>query len=107
MAADIIRLAGKEPEEDIEIVYTGLREGEKLYEELITEGEGIVETFHDKIMVLRNKNEPDWDKFRHQLLNLYQAANAHDKTKILQNLQSLLPEYTPKQIHLSDPQTKN
>jgi len=53
MARDIIRLSGKEPDRDIEIVYTGLRPGEKLYEELITEGEGIVPTSHEKIMVLR------------------------------------------------------
>ncbi|HAW09328.1 MAG TPA: hypothetical protein DCW42_09255, partial [Bacteroidetes bacterium] len=43
---------GKEPDVDIEIRYSGLRPGEKLYEELITEGEGIVPTGHEKIMVL-------------------------------------------------------
>ncbi|GKT28962.1 polysaccharide biosynthesis protein, partial [Aduncisulcus paluster] len=53
MARDLIRLSGKEPDKDIEIVFTGLREGEKLYEELITEGEGIIRTEHDKIMVLK------------------------------------------------------
>jgi len=54
MARDLIRLSGKEPDRDIRIVFTGLREGEKLYEELITVGEGIVPTGHEKIMVLRN-----------------------------------------------------
>jgi FlaA1/EpsC-like NDP-sugar epimerase len=58
MARDLIRLSGKEPERDIEIVFTGLRPGEKLYEELITEDEGVVETEHEKIMVLRNKGIP-------------------------------------------------
>ncbi|MCP3873102.1 MAG: polysaccharide biosynthesis protein, partial [Desulfobacteraceae bacterium] len=50
MAKDLIRLAGKKPDSEIKIKYTGLRPGEKLYEELITEGEGIVKTGHDKIM---------------------------------------------------------
>jgi len=54
MARDLIRLSGKEPDRDIKVVFTGLRDGEKLYEELITVGEGIVRTGHEKIMVLRN-----------------------------------------------------
>jgi FlaA1/EpsC-like NDP-sugar epimerase len=54
MARDLIRLSGKEPDKDIKIVFTGLREGEKLYEELITVGEGIVPTKHEKIMALRS-----------------------------------------------------
>jgi len=53
MAKDLIRLSGFEPDKDIRIKVTGLRPGEKLYEELITEGEGIVPTIHEKLMVLR------------------------------------------------------
>ena len=64
MARDMIRLAGKEPDVDIEIHYTGLRPGEKLYEELITEGEGIVPTGHEKIMVLRSEGEGFADRER-------------------------------------------
>ena len=53
MARDLIRLSGREPDTDVKIIFTGLRDGEKLYEELITVGEGIVPTKHEKIMVLR------------------------------------------------------
>ena len=53
MARDLIRLSGFEPDKEIEIKEIGLRPGEKLFEELITEGEGIQETEHDEIMVLR------------------------------------------------------
>ena len=52
MARDLIRLSGKEPDVDIKIVFTGLRNGEKLYEELITIGEDILPTDHEKVMVL-------------------------------------------------------
>jgi FlaA1/EpsC-like NDP-sugar epimerase len=54
MARDLIRLSGKEPDVDIKIIFTGLRDGEKLYEELITVGEDILPTGHEKVMVLRS-----------------------------------------------------
>ena len=62
MARDLIRLSGFKPDVDIEIKFIGLRPGEKLYEELITEGEGIVKTPHEKLFVLRaNSNiAPGW-----------------------------------------------
>lgn len=53
LAYDMIRLSGYEPEKDIEIVYTGTRPGEKLYEELLTSEEGTTATFHKKIFVAR------------------------------------------------------
>lgn len=55
LAANMIRLAGLEPNEDIEIRYTGLRPGEKLYEEVISEGERIEPTPHEKIKVFRGE----------------------------------------------------
>ncbi len=105
MARDLICLSGKEPEKDIEIVYTGLRPGEKLYEELITEGEGIVQTTHEKIMVLRPM-ENAWNGFENRdnfhnwlikgIWDLREAAMKHDGKKIRQVLKELVPEYTPR-----------
>jgi FlaA1/EpsC-like NDP-sugar epimerase len=100
MAHDLIKLAGKDPETEIKIVYTGLREGEKLYEELISEGEGIVPTGHDQIMVLhRDGNNMDslcsvLDIF----LNTSQNYRAHE---IKINMYKLVPDYTPT-IHLKE-----
>ncbi|MDZ7696539.1 MAG: nucleoside-diphosphate sugar epimerase/dehydratase [Deltaproteobacteria bacterium] len=103
MARDLIRLSGKEPDRDIEIVFKGLDPGEKLYEELITEGEGIVPTDHEKIMVLR----PDglWDGYGDQdgfrmwltegISELYRLADAQDGAGIRRQLKALVPEYQP------------
>jgi len=101
MARDLIRLSGKVPDDDIEIRFTGLRQGEKLYEELITEGEGIIPTNHKKIMVL--KPNGDWsghgtqEKYqaylKSQLSDLYEAADRHDICAIRDRMQTIVPEF--------------
>jgi len=101
MARDLIRLSGKEPDEDIEIRFTGLRQGEKLYEELITEGEGIVTTEHEKIMVLQLNGQ--WnghgsqEAYKAVLLNqvydLYTAAALHDIGGIREKMTAIVPEF--------------
>jgi len=101
MARDLIRLSGKEPDTDIEILFTGLREGEKLYEELITQGEGIVGTTHEKVMVL--KSEDSWDGMGGQglyqdwlttrIAELTDMAGTHDGCAIRLKMQEIVPEY--------------
>jgi len=103
MARDLIRLSGKVPDRDIEIVFTGLRPGEKLYEELITEGEGIVKTPHEKIMVLRPDGKwnghGDRDSFKmwleENIRELQETAARHDGPAIRKKLMQLVPEYQP------------
>ncbi len=103
MAKDLIRLSGKEPDRDIEIVYTGLRPGEKLYEELITEGEGIVETGHEKIKVIRageNFNGyGDQESYKKWLIEgieeLHQLAEKQDGCGIRDKFKEIVPEYMP------------
>jgi len=94
LAKDLIRLSGLEPEKDIPIQLIGLRPGEKLYEELITEGEGIVATNHEKVLVLRG------DSFNRDALNtdideLLSIALTRDATAIKKKLHGIVPEYTP------------
>jgi FlaA1/EpsC-like NDP-sugar epimerase len=101
MARDLIRLSGKEPDKDIEIKYTGLRPGEKLYEELITYGEGLVPTEHEKIMVLKTNgnsygkgNQKAFRKWLNVHLDeLYRLADLHRAEDIRNKLQSIVPEY--------------
>ncbi len=100
MAADLIRLAGLEPGRDVEITYTGLREGEKLYEELITDGENVLRTEHAKILVLgccdaTTLAARDPQAFNHDIDALDAAATAHDATAVRQLLQHMVPEYSP------------
>jgi FlaA1/EpsC-like NDP-sugar epimerase len=96
MAKDLIKLAGREPDSEIEIKFIGLREGEKLYEELITEGEGIVATNHEKIMVLRGDGKTCVD-LADGLEQLQQKTKFHDGCGIKETLQYLIPEYIPDQ----------
>jgi FlaA1/EpsC-like NDP-sugar epimerase len=103
IAGDLVRLSGKTPGKDIEITFIGLREGEKLYEELITVGEGIVNTMHEKIMVLRvngccngmRNNEELRKWLDEKLKELYDVALRHDSEAIKGKLHEIVPEYTP------------
>ena len=53
LARQMIRLSGFEPDEDIAVVFTGLRPGEKLHEELVGDTEEVAATYHDRIQVVR------------------------------------------------------
>ncbi len=94
MARDLIRLAGFEPDVDIKIVYTGPRPGEKLYEELMTDFEGVVSTDHRKIMIL-NSPIGDMSRLKDQLTILEAAASERDEDLIRKILMDILPEYRP------------
>lgn len=101
MAKDLIRLSGKEPGRDIEIRFSKLRPGEKLYEELIREGEGIVATEHEKILVLKSNGCFDGygnlDGYRDWLMGhleeLYRVAATYDAGAIKKKMKEIVPEY--------------
>lgn len=95
MARDLIRLSGKEPDVDVKIEFTGLREGEKLYEELITEGEDVVRTEHEKIMVLDAEQHAPPAALLETVEQLSQASARHDQQAIRKLLKLLVPEYNP------------
>ncbi len=106
MARDFIRLSGKEPGRDIEIVYSGLRPGEKLYEELITCDEDVTGTVHEKIMVLRangNGSKAPADpaakeaRLDRELDDLCRIARTHDPAAIKRKFRQMVPEYTPQE----------
>jgi FlaA1/EpsC-like NDP-sugar epimerase len=94
MARDLIRLSGFRPEVDIKIEYTGLRPGEKLFEELITEGEGVVPTTHTKILVL-NGHEADLTVLNEKIVRLMGFVENQEDEKIRAMLKEIVPEYQP------------
>ncbi len=94
MAKDLIRLSGLRPDIDIEIKFTGLRPGEKLYEELITQGEGIVRTRHEKIMVLKGES-PSIEELEKSIDDVVFAANTFNAALIRDGLKKIVPEYQP------------
>jgi FlaA1/EpsC-like NDP-sugar epimerase len=92
MARDLIRLSGFEPDVDIQIEYIGLRPGEKLYEELITEGENIVPTQHEKIMVLKGK-ECNLELLNFKIDDLVNLAEEQLGEEIKSKLREIVQEY--------------
>lgn len=93
LAKKMIQLAGLRPE-DIPIVHTGLRPGEKMYEELFKDSEEFAETYHPRILRAKksaNKNE----EFKSLLGELHEAANAHHNDIIPFILRKMLPEFKP------------
>ena len=96
LAKDLIRLSGLEPDKDIPIVYTGLRPGEKLYEELQLLNEKKIKTVHDKIMILKDKKETTpWPLFYESARALLDAANRLDRELIILLFKQILPSYNP------------
>ena len=98
MARDLIRLSGFEPDVDIKIEYVGLRPGEKLYEELITEGENIVPTHHEKIMVLTGI-ECDLQLLNGKVDELAQLATEQSGDEIKSKLMEIVPEYNAMRVN--------
>ena len=96
LARDLIRLSGLEPDTDISIVFTGLRPGEKLYEELQSLDEKVISSEHKKIMILDDSNhEMSWDALKNTIEDLLNIAENLDSDEIQSKLSQLLPDYKP------------
>ena len=89
MARNMIRLSGYEPDVDIKVVYTGLRPGEKLYEELLMKEEGMQETAN-KLIHIGKPIEMDDEKFKEQLDRLDKACKAE-----VSNMKDIVAEIVP------------
>jgi O-antigen biosynthesis protein WbqV len=90
----MITLSGLRPDEDVEITFTGMRPGEKLFEELSLEGEDVSRTAHPKIGIMK-KRPRDWDEICTGISRLASLACAGDEPSIRGELSALVPQYKP------------
>ena len=92
LAIKMIKLSGKEPEKDILLKYTGLRPGEKLYEELLSDDAKNLPTPHHKIMVSMDPYK-EYSEIKDLIEQIEAAALSHDKTQIVSILKKMVPEF--------------
>jgi FlaA1/EpsC-like NDP-sugar epimerase len=92
LAMQMIKLAGLEPEKDIAIEFTGLRPGEKLYEELLNNSENTVQTYHSKILIGKVSWIPIAELVVY-LKELQQSLIANDSLKMVSVLKKAIPDY--------------
>lgn len=97
-ARQLVRLSGFEPDKDIEIVFTGVRPGEKLFEELWNGFEEPVSTAHPKINVAKSNGELPWNDVEDYLIELEKFSRQLDIEEIYAKLKEIIPEYKPNSI---------
>lgn len=100
MARDLIKLSGFEPDLDIKITHTGMRPGEKLYEELLTAEEGTDMTRHEKIYVARKNGV--LSNLGDRLDRLYEIAMKGDHISIREEIKNIVPTYTGYDTYVND-----
>jgi FlaA1/EpsC-like NDP-sugar epimerase len=94
LARDMIKLSGLKEGEDIEIKFIGLRPGEKLFEETLTEMEGITATQYEKILLARLE-DVDRGKLVREIADLESLTWSRDSEGIKRKLKELVPFYQP------------
>lgn len=92
LAKRMIKLSGLEPDVDIEIVFTGLRSGEKLYEELLSDDSKTLPTHHDKILISKDPLMK-FEDINHYLWELKDKSKLQDKYQIVKILKKIVPEF--------------
>jgi FlaA1/EpsC-like NDP-sugar epimerase len=90
----MITLSGFRPDEDIDIQFTGVRPGEKLFEELRTEGENIEPTVHPKIRIWKCQAYP-WERVAAAIDELSQLQTTGNHSQIVEAIRRIVPEYQP------------
>lgn len=93
LARNLIRLSGFVPGKDIPIRFVGLRAGEKLYEELVGQGEGAVSSSLDKILQIRAASLPSFEGFKEKLIALETLACLNDPGAVIEGLKEIIPSF--------------
>lgn len=94
LARQLIELSGLRPDEDVEINFTGLRPGEKLFEELNHDTENLVPTNHPKIMRFVGE-PPPLDRLNEELRKIFDESSSMDADQLKREINKMIPEYKP------------
>jgi len=94
LARDMITLSGLDPDKDIKIVFTGLRPGEKMYEELLTDGEEITSTIHEKIKVA-GAEKIDWQALMEKIEHMLESLKEGFSQSMIETVRDIVPEFQP------------
>lgn len=95
LARNMIRLAGYQPDKDIPIIFTGLRPGEKLYEEVLNQKETTLPTKNDKIMIARVR-EMDYETVNKAVEEIISTSNTHNAMTTVKKMKEIVPEFISK-----------
>jgi FlaA1/EpsC-like NDP-sugar epimerase len=95
LAKNLILLSGLQPERDIEIQFTGLRPGEKMFEELNLQDEHLIPTSHAKIRSYVGNHNPDAMQIKASLKHLQAIVEGQDVANLVLLLKELVPDYNP------------
>lgn len=108
LAEKMIKLSGSLPYKDINIKFTGLRPGEKLYEELLNDLENTMPTHHEKIMIAKVR-ENDFEFVTKELEFLFELAKGKDTTQLVRQMKFIVPEFKSQNsvFEQIDKETKN
>jgi len=95
VACELIRLSGFEPEKDIPIVFTGVRPGEKLFEEVLNAEEGVEHTAHPKVFKAKIGRELSGGSLEQKINQLENMARLQDRTAIIRTLREIVSTFNP------------
>jgi FlaA1/EpsC-like NDP-sugar epimerase len=95
LAKEMIRLSGYEPDVDIPIVFTKVRPGEKLYEEILSAEEGVSPTEYEKVLMARSSNQRSVELILEKTAQLIQMSHQNNKEEIIKILREIVPTYSP------------
>jgi FlaA1/EpsC-like NDP-sugar epimerase len=94
LARNLILLSGLRPDHDIRITFTGARPGEKLFEELNEEAEGLLPTHHEKIQAFAGEGRP-WEEIERCLSRLRTCCRERNRDELVSVVRQVVPEYKP------------
>ncbi|RLD45990.1 MAG: polysaccharide biosynthesis protein, partial [Bacteroidetes bacterium] len=95
LAQKMIKLSDLEVGKDIQIIFTGLRPGEKLYEELLATEENTLPTDHEKIMIAKVRPY-DYDKINSEIQTLIDLFDSQDNFQLVKRMKNIVPEFKSK-----------